>query len=264
MVFRRRLVAAAVATALVVAAIGVASTTIAAADRSGVACGDAITADTRLAADLVNCPGGGLVVAADGITLDLGGHRIDGDGSGDDVGIDVSGHHDVTIAHGTVRDFTEGVLVADSTQVALRGLTSADQAHGGITVDGSSAVTIAGNVVRHAGAGIIVSHAAGVLVSANRVSGSAFGAIATYDSQRVAIADNTVTSAGDAAIGLFDGSARNEVTGNRLSRSGAGVGLNDGASENVVAGNGDRARRQRRHRRRRHARQPRAGQLGHR
>jgi hypothetical protein len=50
-----------------------------------------------------------LVVGADGVTLDLDGHSLDGDASGDDVGIDVEGHRGVTIANGTVQEFTEGV-----------------------------------------------------------------------------------------------------------------------------------------------------------
>ena len=44
-------------------------------------CGDTITADTRLDGDLVDCPNNGIVIGADDITLDLNGHRIDGDGS---------------------------------------------------------------------------------------------------------------------------------------------------------------------------------------
>src|SRR5204862_977171 len=42
-------------------------------------CGGTITADTTLVSDLTNCPGDGIVVGADNITLDLNGHTIDGD-----------------------------------------------------------------------------------------------------------------------------------------------------------------------------------------
>ena len=44
-------------------------------------CGDTITADTTLDGDLVDCPNHGIVIGADDITLDLNGHRIDGDGT---------------------------------------------------------------------------------------------------------------------------------------------------------------------------------------
>src|SRR3954447_10185545 len=44
-----------------------------------VACGDTITASVRLDHDLADCPDNGIVIGADGITLDLNGHTIDGD-----------------------------------------------------------------------------------------------------------------------------------------------------------------------------------------
>src|SRR4051794_1470306 len=42
-------------------------------------CGDTITVDTTLHADLVDCPSNGLVIGADDLTLNLNGHTIDGD-----------------------------------------------------------------------------------------------------------------------------------------------------------------------------------------
>src|SRR4051794_14730805 len=65
-------------------------------------CGDTVTASTTLRADLRDCPGDGLVIGADGITLDLNGHAVDGDAisGGDDVGIREDGHHGVVIRHG--------------------------------------------------------------------------------------------------------------------------------------------------------------------
>ncbi|MBA2523047.1 MAG: hypothetical protein H0V25_06900, partial [Solirubrobacterales bacterium] len=44
-------------------------------------CGDTITTDTILESDLLDCPNNGIVIGADDITLDLNGHRIDGDGT---------------------------------------------------------------------------------------------------------------------------------------------------------------------------------------
>ena len=44
-----------------------------------VSCGQTITASIVVSNDLDDCPGYGLIVGANGITLDLGGHTIDGD-----------------------------------------------------------------------------------------------------------------------------------------------------------------------------------------
>src|SRR5215207_259822 len=84
-------------------------------------CGDVITDDTTLDSDL-DCGDlsegeSALVIGADGVTLDLGGHTVSGPGSptGLDpgVGIDnIEGHDDVRIINGTVRSFAEGVFLA--------------------------------------------------------------------------------------------------------------------------------------------------------
>ena len=44
-------------------------------------CGDVITTDTVLHKDLIDCPDNGLVIGADGVTVDLNGHSISGDNS---------------------------------------------------------------------------------------------------------------------------------------------------------------------------------------
>jgi hypothetical protein len=75
-------------------------------------CGATVTQDTTLAADLLECQGDGLVVGADGITVDLNGHTISGriisGGDPDQVGIENPGHDDVTITNGTVSFFAGG------------------------------------------------------------------------------------------------------------------------------------------------------------
>ena len=91
------------------------------ASANHVSCGDEITADTTLDSDLVDCPNNGIVIGADDITLDLNGHRIDGDGTkfADcpkdefcDFGVLNVGHDGVSVKKGSVRDFfNAGVLI---------------------------------------------------------------------------------------------------------------------------------------------------------
>jgi parallel beta-helix repeat protein len=88
---------------------------------SHVKCGDTITQDTRLDNDLLNCPGDGVVIGADNITLDLNDHLIDGTGfptSG--AGVDNNAGHDgVTITGGRIQEFAAGVqfTAADNGQI---------------------------------------------------------------------------------------------------------------------------------------------------
>jgi parallel beta-helix repeat protein len=87
---------------------------------SHVQCGDVITQDTTLDSDLIDCPGDGIVIGAEGITLDLGGHTIDSNGVGDYVGVrngigpfsaggPSPGHPNVTVKDGTIREFKDGI-----------------------------------------------------------------------------------------------------------------------------------------------------------
>jgi large repetitive protein len=78
-------------------------------------CGDTITADTTLHHDLVDCPNNGIRIGADNVTLDLNGHTIDGDGKPFaacgrretcDSGVVAEGPDNVTVKHGTVREFS--------------------------------------------------------------------------------------------------------------------------------------------------------------
>jgi hypothetical protein len=90
------------------------------ASANHVSCGERITADTTLDRDLVNCPNHGIVIAADGVTLDLNGHLVDGDGTPAadcdpqkepcDFGLFNDGHDGVTVKDGSVREFASGVL----------------------------------------------------------------------------------------------------------------------------------------------------------
>ena len=219
------------------AALGGAPAAVA-AGRPSVACGETIMQDIRLGDSLVDCPGSGLVIGADGVTVDLGGHTIDGDSVGDDVGIDLQGHRGVTVMNGRVREFREGVLVVGGSETAVRGLTSAEQGHAGILVDGSGQVSITDSVVRDSGAGIVVTRSDSVLVDDNRVAGGDSGGIAVFDSRRVRVSGNTVAGTRDGpGVGLLNGSSDDVVTDNRVSRNAAGVDLDDGASGNLVTGN---------------------------
>ena len=111
-----------------------------------VQCGDVITQDTTLDSDLLNCPGAGVVIGADNVTLDLNGHVIQGNGLGTlsscevDAGVAngaqfgcpplLEGHDGVTINNGVVRDFRVGVSFDGASFGKVHGLTVADALQG--------------------------------------------------------------------------------------------------------------------------------------
>lgn len=77
-----------------------------------VQCGDIITTDTRLDSDLGPCPGNGLIVRADNVTLDLNGHTIfAANGPVEQVGVLLGNVSGVTVRNGTVEGFDAGVAI---------------------------------------------------------------------------------------------------------------------------------------------------------
>jgi parallel beta-helix repeat protein len=83
-------------------------------------CGQTITRDTTLRHDLNGCRGNGIKIGADGVTLDLGGHTVDGTNAAGGEGIVVDGHPRVTIRNGRVRQFrVNGVAARKSPRVRI-------------------------------------------------------------------------------------------------------------------------------------------------
>ena len=91
-----------------------------------------VSESLTLANDL-SCPGDGLVVVADGITLDLGGHTLTGPGIGpqtwplpqlDSVGVRVGGHSRVTIRNGKTVGFSTGIYFVDTTNSIIENVTT--------------------------------------------------------------------------------------------------------------------------------------------
>jgi parallel beta-helix repeat protein len=86
-----------------------------------VQCGEVLTESLRVANNLLDCPADGLVVGAPGITIDLGGHRIDGTSAAGSAGIDNSaGHDDVVIENGVLNEFEDGVRLEGASGNTVR------------------------------------------------------------------------------------------------------------------------------------------------
>ena len=108
-------------------------------------CGATIVEDVKLHHDLT-CAGAGLIVGADGISINLNGHTIAG--SGTDVGINVTGRTDVSIRGGTIRAFAVGVRVNTSSDLVIMHNEFVENGEGIDLQSGSVANTIKQNVFR--------------------------------------------------------------------------------------------------------------------
>jgi Periplasmic copper-binding protein (NosD) len=205
----------------------------AAAHATEPACGATITSDVRLRADLARCPGDGLVIGADGITVDLSRHTVAGTGAG--AGLRLAGHRGVKIRGGTVTGFARGIDVLDgATANSVEGVQSTGNRTGiAFTASDGNTVRLS-SLSANAVTGVLVFGSAGTRVLANRVADNAGNGIAVVEgSTRTLVSANDIRGA---VTGLWiDTSDRNTLTLNRV--SGAGDGVQVAGDGNVLTGN---------------------------
>ncbi len=116
--------------AVLVASVLVATMHVGTADAASVSCGETVTRNTRLTADIGPCPGDGIIIGADNITINLGGHRIFGQpgvGRGDAAGVRLPGRTGVRIlGPGSITDFDAGVFINGGSGNRVQNLTVRD------------------------------------------------------------------------------------------------------------------------------------------
>jgi parallel beta-helix repeat protein len=220
---------------------------------SQVSCGERITADTTLQQDLVNCPNHGIVIAADGITLDLNGHLVDGDGTpaGDcdqrkepcDFGVFNDGHDGVTVMHGSVREFAVGVLFGTASGRArdnrVLGVSATRNQFAGLgifsQVRGLVRNSSGDGSLDREGSGMQLGDANHLRILNNSFRHNAHNGLVIFESSRNVIKGNLFSRNDDEGI-LMEGGERFRVTRNRFVRNGGGITLGPG-SRNVIADN---------------------------
>jgi parallel beta-helix repeat protein len=217
------------------------------ASASHVSCGDEISADTTLDSDLVDCPNNGILIGADGITLDLNGHTIDGDGTEAagcdpkqelcDFGVANDGHDGVTVRDGSVREFGVGVLVGGARKNRVVKISSSGHVFFGVVVGGSSRSVIRRSSLSRniapEGDGIGVFGSDHIRIVRNKIRRNPGPGIHVADSSENLIKRNVFSRNGPAI--LMEKANRNEVQRNRVTRGG-GILVAPG-NRNVIARN---------------------------
>ncbi len=154
-------------------------------------CGQIVTSSFKLANDLF-CATDGLVIGADGITVDLNGHTLRGSGTGT-AGIRLVSHNSVTIRNGFVEGFDRGVSIAGIKNI-VSGMSVVQPAFFGVAVSGPRNV-IRGNTINGAEVGTVGINANidDGLIESNSVVGFAeFGIRLHSTAQRPTIRRNAV------------------------------------------------------------------------
>jgi len=205
------------------------------ASANHVRCGDTITADTMLDADLPECPNNGIVIGADDVTLDLNGHTISGDDEPFepcpehqpcDVGVLNEGHDAVTIEGGTVRDFGLGMVVVRAKRNRLRHVAAVENAFEGIVIFRSVRTRVQGssasrNGVGNSRPGIALAESDNNRITGNTMSGNGDLGLFMAASDHNLIRHNRARRNPEGGM-IIEGD-RNEIVGNRLVRNGGGI-----------------------------------------
>jgi Right handed beta helix region len=182
-------------------------------------CGDVITQDTRLTADVGPCASGpGVVIGAPNVELDLHGHRVIGAAGNNDTGINAL-QLNTTVTRGAVEGFLFGVEPGDGSEVSRMRFTGTN----GTAIFGLDAddLVITRNRISQTFAGIGTDFGGDNVITRNRVTGPCAIGIAAGNSDGGNLwARNIVT--GCAQIGfLFDLLSPGDVAArNRALRNG--------------------------------------------
>jgi nitrous oxidase accessory protein NosD len=213
------------------------------ASASHVSCGDTITASTTLDSDLVNCPGNGIVIGADGITLDLNGHTIDGDEPEEcnevcDFGVANFEHADVTIKGGSVREFALALIVGGAPNNRLVHLSLTRSTFSGALIFESPGArfernTVVANGLNTDQAGVGVFSSPDSRIARNEISDNGDIGVFGLEADDIVFERNVLSGHPEAAF-LIEGS-RNVFTRNRLTRNAEGITV--GGDENVITRN---------------------------
>jgi parallel beta-helix repeat protein len=207
------------------------------------ACGDAVTTSVVLTQDLTDCAGDGLVVAADGITVDLGGHIVDGTFADDSVGVRNDGFHGVTITNGTVQQFERGVYLANGANNGqVRQLTVQFNGSDGIAVTRSTGDQIINNASLDNFTGIVVSDSTHILVEKNTSEVNQESGINLVGTRGSRVTGNQVHLNDQLVEVSFGGITLSDSSGNRVdgneSSVGSGYGIAlFGSDGNMIAKN---------------------------
>ncbi|HEX5618397.1 MAG TPA: right-handed parallel beta-helix repeat-containing protein [Solirubrobacteraceae bacterium] len=219
-------------------------------------CGSTITKSTTLTQDITDCPGVGLRIGADDITLDLNGHTVAAAAKRNPKahGILNEGYEDVTITGGTVRGFgAYGVRLSHADRNVVRdmrmtgnwtgiGLFESDRGRVsdnvmtyskfvGANLTGGKRNRIAGNEIADShGPGVFVHSSPDEpgkrqVVDGNTLTGNGIEILA--GPQRTRVVRNTITGARGDGIMTFEPSTL--VGGNTA---------NDNALQGIYAPNG--------------------------
>jgi parallel beta-helix repeat protein len=178
-------------------------------------CGRTLTRDTTLQSDILNCPGDGLIIGANGVDLNLNGFTIDGTGLG--AGVRNNGFDNVTIKNGTISSFDYGIQHATGTlNATVSGVTLSLIQVRAMQLRNTDFSQISQNIIGEGSRGLqVTAGSTDNLFSGNQITRASNDAIVVVGSPRNTFTSNRISWTGDRAL-AFARSARTTLTGNTI------------------------------------------------
>jgi Periplasmic copper-binding protein (NosD) len=179
-------------------------------------CGQTVTTDAVLTQNLACVHAAGVVIGADGVTVDLKGFTLRGDRSTGLYGIDDNGYDGVTIKNGVIRTFESDVAAYnDADKFSVSDLVISGTPNDGIFVSGASASvkssTAGGNAY-----GIVIFGPLALVRTSTASGNTASGVYVNGAAARI----QSSTASGNGAHGIrVDGDAP-RITGNHTDVNG--------------------------------------------
>ena len=198
-------------------------------------CGQVITRDVILLKD-IECPGVGMIVGADGITINLNNHRLSlANNTGlsripeiEEIGILVPGKKNITIrGPGVITGFDKAIEFAGSGRGYVLDLKLTGN-NMGLSLKASEEITIYRSFIEGNTIGIASQSSKEGLIVSNQISQNTNEGIVFMDSNYFIIGANSVIGNGDIGIFLDVSSFNNTVSSNNILNHAVDVSNADG------------------------------------
>jgi parallel beta-helix repeat protein len=155
----------------------------------------------------MTCTGDGMVVVADNLTIDLGGHTLTGPGMGpqtwplpqlDSVGVRVGGHTGVTIRNGKTTAFSTGIYFIDMVSSSIESVTTLRNRFG-FYIHASQKITVKDSDVEFNIYGLHLQNSDDCVLVNNLLARQTYNSpggygLYLYASSRNRVTDNTIDS----------------------------------------------------------------------
>ncbi|MDP8888792.1 MAG: right-handed parallel beta-helix repeat-containing protein [Thermoproteota archaeon] len=186
-------------------------------------CGQVITKDVILLKD-IECPGVGMIVGTDGITINLNNHRLSLANNTDtlsipkieEIGILVPGQKNITInGPGAITGFDKAIEFAGSERGYVLGLKLTDN-NIGLSLKASDKITIYRSFIEENTIGIASQSSKDALIVSNQVSQNTDEGIVLMGSNNFIIGTNNLIGNGNIGMFLDVSSFNNTISSNNI------------------------------------------------